>query len=62
MTTFLTNIVAAVFRPSVAAMSIAMAVAIITVDGTSHSISAGTVDITDLSCSGLFKPVCQLTK
>ena len=60
MTTFLTNIVASVFRPSVAALSIALALAIVTVDGSKNSISAGVVDVTDLSCGGLFKPVCRL--
>lgn len=59
MTTFLTNIVSSVFRPSVAALSIALAAAIVTIDGNSSSLNARAVDVTDLSCNGLFKPFCK---
>ncbi len=61
MTTFLTDLVANVFRPSFAALSIAIAVAIVTIDGNAHKVSMDRVDVTDLSCGGLFKPFCRLT-
>ncbi len=60
MVTFLTDLIANVFRPSVAALAIAAAVAIVTVDGNQHVVSMDRVDVTDLSCNGLFKPFCML--
>lgn len=60
MVTLLTDLIANVFRPSFAALSIAVAVAVVTIDGNQHVISADRVDVTDLSCNGLFKPFCML--
>ncbi len=60
MTTFLTHIVQAVFRPSVAALSIAMAVAIVTLDSSQHSVGQDTVNLSQLGCSGILKPICSI--
>jgi len=56
---YLNEIIASVFRPSVAALSIAAALAVVTLDTDKHSVSQRQVDITNLSCGGLFKPFCQ---
>ena len=56
---FVTEIISTVFRPSVAALAIAGALAVVTLDTDKHSISQQQVDVTDLSCSGLFKPFCR---
>lgn len=60
MVTLLTDLIANVFRPSVAALAIAVAVAVVTIDGNQHVISMDRVDVTDLSCNGLFKPFCMI--
>lgn len=55
----LAEVIASVFRPSVAALAIAAALAAVTLDTDKHSISRSQIDITDLSCGGLFKPFCR---
>lgn len=60
MTTFVFDLVASVFRPSMAALAIAAALAVVSVDNNSLTVSTGVVDATNLSCSGLFKPLCDL--
>ena len=56
---FLSEIVGSAFRPSVAALSIAAALAVVTLDTDQHSVAQTQVDVTDLSCGGLFKPFCR---
>ena len=56
---YLIDIVATIFRPAVAGLAIAVALAAVTLDTDNHSISQSQLDITDLSCSGLFKPLCR---
>ncbi len=59
MTTFVFDLVSSVFRPSVAALAIAAALAVVSVDNNTLTVSTSVVDVTNLSCSGLFKPFCN---
>ncbi|MCY4334542.1 MAG: hypothetical protein OXC60_07680 [Litoreibacter sp.] len=59
MTTFISNLLGTVLRPSMAALGIAVAVGIASWDNDAQFNAANGVDITDWSCSGLFRPICQ---
>ncbi len=52
------EIVQNVFRPSVAALSIAVALAVVTIDKSPNTVSRGTINLSELGCQGLLKPVC----
>ncbi len=54
----ISEVVQNVFRPSVAALSIAMAVAIVTIDKSPNTVSRGTINLSEFGCQGLLKPVC----
>lgn len=60
MTTFFTSIVDAVFRPSMAALAISTAIAIVSLDTSPHSVSQRTIDLSQLGCSGLLNAVCSI--
>jgi hypothetical protein len=60
MTTFLMDIVQSVFKPSVAALSISVAVAIVSLENTPNSVRQDTVNLSALGCSGLLKPICSI--
>ena len=60
MTTFFTSIVESVFRPSMAALAISTAVAIVSLDTSAHSVSQRTIDLGQLGCSGLLSAVCSI--
>ena len=60
MTTFFTSIVDSVFRPSMAALAISCAVAIVGMDTSAHSVKGKTINIGVLGCGGLLKPVCSI--
>ncbi|MEM7472494.1 MAG: hypothetical protein AAF340_14180 [Pseudomonadota bacterium] len=59
MTTFIANVLATVFRPSIAALAVALALGIASWDHNEHFTGTTSVDITDWSCTGLFKPICR---
>lgn len=59
MSTYLSEIMSTLFRPSVAALLIAGGAAIIGADSTPNSVRINQADLTDLSCNGLFKPICR---
>lgn len=61
MTTILMNIIQGIFRPSIAALSIALAVAIVTVDKSSGSVTQDTINLSALGCGGLLKPICSIS-
>jgi len=58
MTSFIINIVSSVFRPAVAAMAIAAALAVVSVDNNGLTVSNSVIDIRDLGCGGFLKPIC----
>lgn len=60
MTTFVFDLVSSVFRPSVAALAIGAALAVVSVDSNALTVRTSVVDVTNLSCHGLFKPFCDL--
>jgi hypothetical protein len=60
MTSFLFDLVSSVFRPAIAALAIAAALAIVSVDNNALTVSNSVVDISELGCSGMLKPICQL--
>lgn len=59
MTTFVINIVQSVFKPSVVALSLSMAVAIVSFDGNKTHASHDTISLSSLGCSGLLSPICR---
>ena len=59
MTSFIADIVATVFRPSIAVLAVAIALGIASWDHNAHFADANHVDLTDWSCTGLFKPICR---
>jgi len=60
MTSFLFDLVSSVFRPAVAALAIAGALAIVSIDNNGLTVSNSVVDISDFSCSGVLRPFCRL--
>lgn len=60
MTTFLISVVQATFRPSVAALSIALAVAIVTIENSPRSVKRDTINLSQLGCGGMLKLVCDI--
>ncbi len=60
MTTFFTSVIESVFRPSMAALAISTAVAIVSLDTSSHSVSQRTIDLSVLGCGGLLNAVCSV--
>jgi hypothetical protein len=61
MTSFLFDLVSSVFRPAFAALAIAAALAVVSVDNNTLTVSNSVVDVTNFGCSGLLKPICQLS-
>ncbi len=59
MTTFVINIVQSVFRPSVVALSLSMAVAIVSLDTNKHRVSHDTISLASFGCGGLLGPICR---
>jgi len=58
MVTYVTSAVQSVFRPSIAALSIAMATAIVTFDADPTSVGQKQVHL-NLGCNGLLSLVCR---
>jgi len=59
MTSFIVDIVSSVFRPAMAALAIAAALAVVSVDNNGLTVSNSVIDISELGCSGLLKPICK---
>ena len=56
---YLSEIIASVFRPGVAALALAVGASVILADSEVTSYKSYTVNAMDLSCSGLLRPVCS---
>lgn len=58
MITYAIEIIQGVARPSMVALSLCVAAALISVETSPDAVSRGQIDISDLGCKGLLKPVC----
>lgn len=58
--TIFSDMVQSLFRPSVAALAISLATAIVTIDNSQHTVNLNTVDLASLGCGGLLGPVCAI--
>lgn len=55
---FMFDIVTAVFKPSLIALSIAFGVAIISFNDSPYSVSKNSIDLTNLGCPGMLSMIC----
>ena len=60
--TFIADIIQSVFRPSLAALAISVAIAIVSIENSPYTVENTKVNLNELGCSGLLHPVCNFVK
>ena len=60
MFSFLFDLVSSVFKPSVAALAIAGAIAMMTFENNPNSVSISAFQGVEFSCQGVFQTLCNL--
>ncbi|GFE65037.1 hypothetical protein [Litoreibacter roseus] len=56
--TFVSNLVGGVFKPSLVALAISTAAAVVSLDTSPQAVRQSTVDLSALGCDGLLYVVC----
>ncbi len=52
------NMLEAAFKPSLIALTIAFGVAIMSFDSSPTRVNGSTIELTNLGCQGLMRPIC----